>query len=789
MKGKKILAMMMAGMMTFGILLSFPKNNNKEVFAAGEDSGDKVQLIFDGKLGTTSSSSEYPPLFVPITDLNKGVNGEIVRITFTGTTELKNGVGYTAMLPKLDGSGDTTIGGNRYITIPEVANEEITFEFSVYDYLAGIPHTADTTGPKGTPAIDAITSIRFVAVGSYVLNNQVKIELITPAESPAPSLYNGLAPATYSTAATTSNDGVIFTSKQLGEGRGNPTINFTFSPKGTSTDANSIIVYPRKLVDGQPAIFGTGTSISIPENKTEDYVSKLEYTYTYTYEEFVAAINNPENIDSDIVDFIFFQPSSTVGITSNTNFKVQVIGAIDVEPDPVVTLPVDSSLTLSGTNLTDYVLYETASYVINVSVSDDGSYELFSDEACTIKLADNKMNLEVGENTAYVQAKSKKGSVTKVYKVTITREEEQDPDAEFAEKVVFEGALTKGGTTTVDIEPKELGKGVKGAKLRFTYTSSEEAEWGVVGIAGKTQSWGWVEGKNSLLSEGKGVESVVEMSYAGFVKFAGIGDDLRCFTFLDFGIANGNIKIELITPVDKTVYITQELHNGSLPSEGGLELTPEQIGKERSGAKLCFTFVSTRQKGWGAVGLAGKDAEDNWLQAKSSPAIASNGANIETVVELTYNEFVALAEIGDDLSVFVLQDWGLSGNSCKIELIYPSEPVELTLDCGCECAECLEAGECTKNCDCDCTCHEDDSSLIDDSSSEDDSSKTDDSNTSSKTDDSKDDSVNSKTDSKTDSSTNNKDGNPGTGAALATSLGIILSGCAIVLSKKNRADK
>lgn len=145
---------------------------------------------------------------------------------------------------------------------------------------------------------------------------------------------------------------------------------------------------------------------------------------------------------------------------------------------------------------------------------------------------------------------------------------------------------------------------------------------------------------------------------------------------IDSSLPDDSSTIDSSTPDDSSAVDPQPgvtvVYDDKLTSEG-IEFTPESLGAGKEDAKLRFTFTATSQEGWGAIGLAGKGEGGTWLQDASSPALPSAGAGVEQVIEMTYEEFVAATKLdASAVSVFVLQDWGLSGNNLKIELIEAS---------------------------------------------------------------------------------------------------------------------
>ena len=243
-------------------------------------------------------------------------------------------------------------------------------------------------------------------------------------------------------------------------------------------------------------------------------------------------------------------------------------------------------------------------------------------------------------------------------------------------QIVYNGKLKN-----TEITPWALGKGVTGAKVRITYTSAKPSEYKVLGVSGKGKDdLNWIWYKNALCSKGVGEESIFTFSYADFVEYMGIGDDLAYFVFQDWGLdANKNCKIELIIPkpiepVNPTENV-EVLHDAPITADG-VEFTPQQLGKGTDGAMLRFTYYSAEDKPDGSkiIGIAGKSNDDawTWLQSETEPGLTTEGYNVENVQEIYYDELVALADIGTNVRCYVFCNWGLEADSnVKIELITP----------------------------------------------------------------------------------------------------------------------
>ena len=245
------------------------------------------------------------------------------------------------------------------------------------------------------------------------------------------------------------------------------------------------------------------------------------------------------------------------------------------------------------------------------------------------------------------------------------------PAVNYATMTLFDGTLNN-----TELTPDELGKNVPGSKIRLTFTSDLEKDWGAVGLAGKEKgTWTWTSNSKALLSAGVNAVSTYTFSYADFVEYAGIGDNLECFVFQDWGIAdNTNVKIELLVPAatltDTTA--TVNLFDGEL-TEAGVALTPAQLGKYTIGAVIKITYTGAGEEDTAGVGICGNGAE--WYTGTNN--LASVGADEENTYVTTYADFVEFAGITAPVTTYVFQNWGLAeGSTTTIQLVIPVEGVE-----------------------------------------------------------------------------------------------------------------
>lgn len=262
-------------------------------------------------------------------------------------------------------------------------------------------------------------------------------------------------------------------------------------------------------------------------------------------------------------------------------------------------------------------------------------------------------------------------------------EDVTDPDPTPTEtvKVLCDTAIAQG--SSVEFTPAQLGKGIDGAKIRFTYTSgtiTSADDQKVVGIAGKKNddSWSWMQSATNPALEATESDTTytVDMTYAELVEKADINEaDVRCYVFANWHMkADTNLKIELVTPYVE--YYSMTLYDGVIKSgdvtpEETVEITPADLGKGSAGARVEITYTSDVDKDWVALGIAGK-AKDTWTWTSANKGLLSEGKGVTTTANLSYADFVAAAGIGDDLECFVLQNWGLEADSnVKVELLLP----------------------------------------------------------------------------------------------------------------------
>lgn len=234
--------------------------------------------------------------------------------------------------------------------------------------------------------------------------------------------------------------------------------------------------------------------------------------------------------------------------------------------------------------------------------------------------------------------------------------------------VIFNGKIN-----LTEFTPEQLGKNIDGAKIRITYTANKDVCNRVLAVSGKQKdTWKWVQNEYAFLSKGVNEEVTLVLSYRDFVDYIGIGDNVECFVFQDWGLASDkDTMIELIIPVNVTT-----LYDDVIEQWDNVAFTPQQLGKDIDGAMIRFTYYSDENAAVGSdvLGLAGKanDAAETWVQSGKNPAFTTQGYGIKNIQILSYDELVTLADIGTDVRYYAFCNWGLDPyHNVKIELITP----------------------------------------------------------------------------------------------------------------------
>jgi uncharacterized repeat protein (TIGR02543 family) len=126
-----------------------------------------------------------------------------------------------------------------------------------------------------------------------------------------------------------------------------------------------------------------------------------------------------------------------------------------------------SKAEIKGTNIKASVANKTSSVTVKVTVSDKAVWELYSDKACTKVVADRKLALKTGTNTAYIKVTAEDGTA-RIFKLVIERS--KSAKAAVTKISVPQNALIKGKTITATVEYET-------ASLTVKASVSSKATW------------------------------------------------------------------------------------------------------------------------------------------------------------------------------------------------------------------------------------------------------------------------------------------------------------------------
>ncbi len=114
--------------------------------------------------------------------------------------------------------------------------------------------------------------------------------------------------------------------------------------------------------------------------------------------------------------------------TGNIYMKTASVSLSSEKLITSVTAPASAVLDNTAYTVTAAVTNDVTSQQINVTVSDNADWALYSDTACTQEISNKAMSLDEGANTAYIKVTAEDNS-TQIYTVTITREDDSSPQS------------------------------------------------------------------------------------------------------------------------------------------------------------------------------------------------------------------------------------------------------------------------------------------------------------------------------------------------------------------------
>ncbi len=156
----------------------------------------------------------------------------------------------------------------------------------------------------------------------------------------------------------------------------------------------------------------------IPANEAErnDFLSKIAVYIEHSDGE-------KEILKGKIVEYKDGTYGIQIGITKFSTFTIiQADTLVDKSSDcEIIKCKVPSGTKINNSKLSATVNYSVTKTIVNVTVSKNASWDLYSDAACTKKIKSKSLKLNVGSNKAYIKVFAEDGKTTKTYTITIKR--------------------------------------------------------------------------------------------------------------------------------------------------------------------------------------------------------------------------------------------------------------------------------------------------------------------------------------------------------------------------------
>ncbi|PKM77212.1 MAG: hypothetical protein CVU90_08665 [Firmicutes bacterium HGW-Firmicutes-15] len=158
-----------------------------------------------------------------------------------------------------------------------------------------------------------------------------------------------------------------------------------------------------------------------PANATVSYQWMICATESGTYADIVGATTNKYTpVAGDATKFIKVAAIGT-GSYSGTVTSAATAAVAGSSECVVtgVTSPAGGSIT--GNNITASVANNISNLTVDVSVSPDATWKLFSDDAYLVEITSKQMNLIVGSNQSYIKVIAQDGTTQGLYNLIVTR--------------------------------------------------------------------------------------------------------------------------------------------------------------------------------------------------------------------------------------------------------------------------------------------------------------------------------------------------------------------------------
>lgn len=211
------------------------------------------------------------------------------------------------------------------------------------------------------------------------------------------------------------------------------------------------------------------SGIKLPENTVEREAFLRQLAVYIEHSD-----GDKELVQGEIVEYRSGIPGIRFHINKFSTFTIVKLEKSSACEVIKVTAPVKAKL--KGSKITATVENTTGKLTVKVTVSDKASWKLYSDKACRKELKNQKLILKVGANKVYLRTTAEDGDTSKIYTVTIVRQELPKQLIIIANRYDFADAfvggvpaLQSGGEViTTGIEPEDAKKLVAYIKKNYT---------------------------------------------------------------------------------------------------------------------------------------------------------------------------------------------------------------------------------------------------------------------------------------------------------------------------------
>ncbi len=255
---------------------------------------------------------------------------------------------------------------------------------------------------------------------------------------------------------------------------GSHNYSFTISPKTVTVRADD-----QTIKQGEP--------LPAPTVSYLGYISPDDETNTLSTQAVARLhVSDSNTAGTTVIDFQTQSVLESVyaNYTLNHINGILTINALSTESN-LLNVITPSNAAVTGTNITARVANNVTSQVIDVAVSDEATWKLYSDALGTDEIANQTMTLNVGTNTAYIKVTAENGLAYTIYQIDITRASAGGGGGNGGSGGSSDGGDSSSGGTPQPQAPTEV---IKQAQTdRAIEAAIEAGEKPVIAIDGKTK--------------------------------------------------------------------------------------------------------------------------------------------------------------------------------------------------------------------------------------------------------------------------------------------------------------